>query len=208
MQDKGLKVYGLLLCAGLSGRMGSFKPLLEFNKKSFLENIVLNLSPVCDKIVLVTGYKHREIENVVNNKFDKPLKDKVNLVFNDHYESGMFSSLQRGMRNTLQADWVLYHFIDQPNLRKEFYTEFINQIDAKWDWIQPEYKGRKGHPLLLSRSAVELILESKEDQSLRDISPKIRNKKIWSCNHLEILTDIDTPEEYSDFINANLEQKT
>ncbi|MFH1528500.1 MAG: NTP transferase domain-containing protein [Bacteroidota bacterium] len=40
------KIHGLILSAGLSGRMGKFKPLLHYKGKSFIQNIVFKLNSV------------------------------------------------------------------------------------------------------------------------------------------------------------------
>ncbi|MDZ7765978.1 MAG: nucleotidyltransferase family protein [Melioribacteraceae bacterium] len=52
------KLTGIILSAGLSGRMKAFKPLLKLpNGKTFIQSIVEKLSGVCDEIIVVTGFK-------------------------------------------------------------------------------------------------------------------------------------------------------
>ena len=191
---KLLKIYGLILSAGFSGRMQKFKPLLDYKGKSFIQNIVKQLSTVCDKIIIVTGYKADEIkENILQ------LKNKISyeLVFNPDYERGMFTSLQAGIRAVKGADWVLYHFVDQPGLPKTFYSDLIKQIDENHNWIQPSVKGEKGHPILIRHELFKLIIDASINSNLRDVSRNsIVKKKFWECEYKEIFQDIDKEEDY------------
>jgi len=63
------KIHGLILSAGLSSRMTKFKPLLSYKGKSFLQNIVLGLDFVCEKIIIATGYglKNMDVIAIENN---------------------------------------------------------------------------------------------------------------------------------------------
>ena len=192
---KHLKIYGLILSAGFSGRMQKFKPLLDYKGKFFIQNIMLQLSAVCHKIIIVSGYKANEIkENISQLKY----KIQYELVFNPDYESGMFTSLQAGIRKAQDADWILYHFVDQPGLPDNFYIEFVKQIDSEYNWIQPSYKKRHGHPILLGKDLFELIVNPSVESNLREISKyPIVKKKYWGSGYNEIFQDIDTEEDYN-----------
>jgi CTP:molybdopterin cytidylyltransferase MocA len=188
------EINSVVLAAGLSGRMGKFKPLLEYRGKSFIQNIVIKLNSVCDKTIIVTGFKSNEVEE---NVIQLRLKGKIEYVFNRKYEKGMFTSLQAGLRAAKNPDWVLYHFVDQPGLPEKFYTDFIEQIDDKYSWIQPSFKKQNGHPILIHKSLFDLILKASPDSSLREISKNpVVNKKFWDCEYEEIFQDIDTDEDY------------
>lgn len=175
--------------------MNKFKPLLPYKGKSFIQHIVLKLNPVCEKIIIVTGYKANEVEGNIN---DLTLHSKIKFAFNPDYEKGMFTSLQKGISQAKGCDWVLYHFVDQPGLPENFYPDFIKQTDYDYNWIQPVKKGQKGHPILLGKDLFELIANSHPDSSLKKISnsPEVK-KKYWECDYKEIFQDIDTEEDYS-----------
>jgi molybdenum cofactor cytidylyltransferase len=188
-------IYGIIVSAGLSGRMGKFKPLLNFEGKSFIQNIVLKLNSVCDKVIIVTGYKAELIEDNVNQL---NIYLKIKFVHNENYEKGMFRSLQAGLREAENCDWVLYHFVDQPGLPENFYTEFVKQIDDKHNWLQPEFNGRKGHPLLIKKELIQVILDAPLNSNLRSVSNDQKViKKFWECSYAQILQDIDTPQDYA-----------
>jgi molybdenum cofactor cytidylyltransferase len=192
------KTHGLIVSAGLSSRMGKFKPLLIYKGKSFIQNIVLRLDSVCDKIFVVTGFKAIEVEENVNQL---KIHSKIEFVRNESFKKGMFTSLQAGLVKAVESDWIIYHFVDQPGLPEEFYKEFVNQIDDKHNWIQPKIREQKGHPVLIHNNLIEHILSSSDDSNLREISnDSIVKKKFWKCGYEEIFQDIDTKEDYSKLI--------
>jgi len=192
--DKAI-VTGLVIAAGLSSRMGKFKPLLDYEGKSFLHNIVNKLYSVCDEMVVVTGHNENLIETELNSFQNK---NNILSVFNHEYKDGMFTSLQKGLEQSKNSDWVLYHFIDQPTLPNQFYNDFVEQIDDSFDWIQPKYNGKNGHPILINNRIVNLITEAPHTTNLKEITNNsIITKKYWNCNYSEIHDDIDTIERYN-----------
>lgn len=189
------KINGLIISAGKSGRMKKFKPLLSYKGKSFIQNIVLRLNSVCDKIIIVTGYQSNEVEENVNQL---NIHSKIEYVHNERFEKGMFTSMQAGLAKAIESNWIIYHFVDQPGLPEEFYKEFVEQIDDRHNWIQPKIKEQKGHPILIKRIIFQIILDAPLNTNLRTISndPKVK-KKFWECGYEEIFQDIDTEEDYS-----------
>ena len=192
-----IKINGLIVAAGLSGRMNSFKPLADYKGRSFLVNIILKLEVICDQVFIITGHKadilERSVINYLTKNHQNELLAKLKFVYNDLFQKGMFTSLQKGISAAQNCDWILYHFVDQPGLPNNFYREFINQIDSNYSWIQPSYKNQNGHPILFSKELFELIISSPSDANLREISKnKIVKKKYWDCHYEELFQDIDT----------------
>lgn len=186
-----MRVSGLILAAGLSGRMNSFKPLLKIKNQTIIQVIVDKLLNVCDDVIIVTGFKSDEIKSVIEKS------DRIKFVFNEEYEKGMFTSLKKGLSELSNSDWTIYHFVDQPFLPEIFYSDFVTRIDQNYNWIQPEFNSVKGHPILISRSIYQIILNESDGGSLRSISSNSFIKKfIWSCNYPQIHDDLDTPEEF------------
>jgi len=211
---KDTKLYGLLIAAGKSGRMGNYKPLLTFQGLPFSVGIVIKMLSVCDKVGIVIGYKAEELKNKISEHLTNPdsfpsqLKEKlieinrphlitrVNFIMNGDYKKGMFTSLQCGIKHVKDGDWILYHFVDQPNLLSSFYEEFTSNIDNKFDWIQPKYKDRNGHPILIKNSLFKMIIDSGWESDLKSISSTgLVKKKYWNCSHSQILMDFDRPED-------------
>ncbi len=187
-----VSVEGLLIAAGYSGRMGKFKPLVKYNGESFVSVIARKLLTVCNKVTVVSGYNHKKLEDEIKKIGSK----NIQVVYNPLFAEGMFSSLKKGLEFIDPTAWVIYHFVDQPNLPDVFYKNFVSKINETVNWIQPVNKGRKGHPILFDAFIIELIKNTGLNSSLRDIS---RNKKIkkyfYETDHSQIFTDIDKPED-------------
>ncbi len=189
-----IKISGLVVSAGLSTRMGSFKPLLHHKNKSFIRNILSKLDSVCDEIIVVTGHNRKLIETELRTF---PIANRIKTVVNKNYKEGMLTSLQSGLRKLLDSDWVLYHFVDQPTLPIIFYKDFITQIDNRFDWIQPRYEGKNGHPILINKRVVKKIIEASAKNNLKELTQSSNiKKKYWNCNYPEIHDDVDTIERY------------
>ena len=85
----------------------------------------------------------------------------------------------------------------------KFYNDFTTQICDGDEWIQPVFKGIKGHPIIFRINVADKILNCEADKSLRDINKSIANKKYWNCNYPEVLDDIDTKSDYNKIITKN-----
>jgi len=187
------KVSGVLLTAGLSSRMGEFKPLLKINNKTFLQIILKKLFLICDEVIVVAGHEYERIHEELSeiNFNQKPV-----LIFNQNHVDGMFSSLKEGI-NKSSNDLVIYHFVDQPGLPEQFYRDFVMQINTDYNWFQPVNKGRTGHPIIIGKEVIDLIKHSERSTNLRDLSSnKIIKKYLWDCNTDMIFQDIDTIVDY------------
>ena len=209
------QICGLLIASGFSGRMGRLKSLLDIGGASFITGISLKLSLVCDKVLVVLGYEKDLIEAGLNNELKqmensdssllcavaKRTANKLEIVYNDNYDKGMFTSLQMGINRIQEYSWVLYHFVDQPALPKSFYFKFVEKINSDCKWIQPVHEERSGHPLLLSGSVCEKIRDADKSDNLRNLLAASKAARCaWECPYPEVLDDIDTIEEYNNMI--------
>jgi len=194
-----MMITGIILSAGYSSRMSEFKPLALYKGKSFVENIIIKLNEVCEKVIIVTGYKKELLkEEILKNK---KITDKIVFVHNKNFDVGMFGSIQAGILECADCDWAVIHQVDQPALPQKFYGDFINEIDNKHNWVQPKYKDKCGHPVLVNKSLFGLILNEKVESNLKIVSGnKMFIKKIWECDYREILQDIDTEKDYRDLV--------
>lgn len=181
--------------------MKKFKPLADYKGKTFIHNIITKLDNICDEIVVVTGFNFDELKaettKSLKNENQSNVIKKIKFVFNESFQKGMFTSLQKGISEATNCDWLLYHFVDQPGLTENFYFDFIKQANNNCNWIQPLHKELKGHPIFIGRDLFELILNSPSDSNLREISKNSKvKKKFWDCDYKEIFQDIDTDQDY------------
>ena len=87
-------ISALIVAAGLSRRMGSFKPLLPLGNATVIENTVAGaLAGGAECAVVVTGYRGGEVETVLYHRFG----DTVRCVRNpDFAATDMLRSVQLG----------------------------------------------------------------------------------------------------------------
>ncbi len=179
--------------------MTELKALMAFKGKPFLGSIIQKLASVCESIVVVTGHEsekiQKETQTFLNGQTHLENK-KIIWSFNPDYQKGMFSSLQTGLQALEKNAWVLYHFVDQPTLPAKFYFDFISELDDKYDWLQPTYQAKNGHPILFSPNVARDILNAQTSQSLREIKKNKKiSKKYWTCNFPQVLQDFNSIED-------------
>jgi len=198
---------GLLIASGLSSRISGFKPLLQYKGKSFLFTIIEKMLAALSNIVIVVGHEHLLLLDELETHFHSSLQklnnklwqidSRITILFNENYQKGMFTSLQLGAKQLKDSDWILYHFIDQPNIPKEFYSEILKQQTESRKWVQPLFKGVKGHPILFDKKVSSKIIDADYSSNLREVlNDESLIKRFWGCNFPQVLEDIDTDDDY------------
>jgi len=186
-------INAIVLAAGESKRMGKSKPLLRFNDKTFLDQIISALRDSdVDRITIVLGAKAEMIKNSID-------LSGTNIVINKDYQKGQLSSLIAAIEDTPQeTDAILVCLVDNPFITKEV----INKIIAKFretnnPIIVPVFNGQRGHPTLFSRSLFSELVNAPEEQGARYVLHSNAEKVLeLETSESTILTGIDTPEDY------------
>jgi molybdenum cofactor cytidylyltransferase len=186
-------ISGILLAAGKSERMGSFKQLLAINGKSFVECCVDNLAAAgLDEIVVVTGHNEAAVRGVLEGR-------NVRFAHNPEYERGMASSIICGFRGiSPRSDAVVIALVDQPLVQPATIHQLILAYEAERPAIiVPTHQGKNGHPIVISITLAEAVLAMDIDVGLREVL-RIHQHQI---KHVEvespaILIDFDYPEDY------------
>lgn len=190
----------ILLAAGNSSRMGTSKQMLFFNNKPLLRNMVeIAMASHIAHIIVVLGANLEE--------HTKALKDcPVTLAFNVDWEKGMGSSLQTGLKKALElypaVQGVMVLVCDQPLLS----SIHINRLAETYRESQPmaiasQYNGVNGVPAVFDRSVFSNLMRLDVKAGARDVLKKIE-KHIVTIPFEGGLIDIDTPEEYRNFIKG------
>ncbi len=176
----------VVLAAGLSSRAHKYKMALDFNGSTVIENCIVNMYDVVDKIIVVGGYNFSLIESIVSKY------KKVKLIYNDKYESGMFSSVRLGINSVISDNFFLipgdYALVDD--------YVYLKMLDYKSDAsiIIPSYKGKKGHPVLFKDSSIKSAINHNFN-NLREVINYIGFETL-EVDRDGILYDIDTYEDY------------
>jgi len=182
-----MKAECVILAAGLSSRMGKNKMLLEIAGKTVIERCINAFYESCSKIIVVTGKYHEDIKQYL-----MPYT-KVNLVYNEDYRQGMFSSVKAGIKH-VEAERFFITPGDYPLLK----TDTIrHMLKTTGNYVVPVYQGEQGHPVLLDKRFIPVILASTLN-SLRDCLESFSSEKQkLSVDDNGIMTDIDTMQEYN-----------
>ncbi len=189
-----LPVDGVLAAAGKSERMGRWKMLLPLEESTVIDVSLETMRSVCGRVILVAGYRGEELESRFAGRTD------VQVVLNRNYEDGMFSSVKRGFRE-VETDWFFFGLGDMPLIQEETYRALLGaagfssgRTEGRFQAVIPTYRGREGHPVLLSRAVGRKVTERK-DTTLREVI------KTFDVLHIPvgdpgIVEDLDTTADY------------
>ena len=186
-------ISAIVLAAGLSSRMGRFKPLLPYGECTVIEQIVTVLlkSPV-EEVIVVTGFKGQTIETQLKSW-------PVTLVNNPDYATGeMLTSLHVGLSAvSTESTAILLTLGDQPAIQSEVVEKVIAAShDNHESIIIPSYQRRRGHPLLIPRDYWKEIYSLSHGHTLRDFLRLINNIFHVEVYTSTILRDMDTISDY------------
>lgn len=181
-----MSVDGVILAAGYSSRANAFKMELKIDEKAILQRCIESLYDECNKIIVVSGYKHEKIKKLVKNYFN------VEVVYNEDFHKGMFSSVKKGIKN-VTAERFLITPGDYPLISKEVVKKILKE---KNEIVIPSFNKKGGHPLLLKSNLIREILIEPEDSNLKIYLSKKQ------CSYLNIddegiVLDVDTMEDYN-----------
>jgi len=186
-------INGIILAAGESKRMGSPKALLAFEGKTFLEHIisVLKRCPL-DTITVVLGADAKTIRESVN-------LTQTNVVVNSNYEEGQLSSLIAGLDSLpARSEAVVVCLVDMPFVTEQIVSAIVRTFkETHPSIVVPVYEGRRGHPVLFSKSVYEELRNAPPDQGARWVV----NADVSRIRHVEVpdegvVITINTPDDY------------
>lgn len=189
------RIAALILAAGRSSRMGDFKPLLPLGETTVIGRAIENFEEAgVDSILVVAGFAAERLIPALR-------KRGVAWVVNQDHDRGMYSSLRAGvlhLASSCEAFFVLP--ADHPFVRPATITALMSAFRHREDSIsvcRPAYRGRRGHPPLISSRLVPVILDFNEDGGLRQLL-SLHEKETLTVDGDDpgILVDLDSREDY------------
>ena len=183
----------MILAAGLSSRMGAFKPLLEIEGVTLLDRAVRlfsghDISP----IVVVAGYQAESIGQHLSGT-------KTRVVINEQFREGMFTSIRAGaavLKDDCPAFFLLP--VDIPLVSVGTIDKLLEARAAAESFAiyHPVYEGRKGHPPLLTSGLVESLLAYQGEGGMRGFLRQHSHKaRLVEVDDPHIHHDVDTKKE-------------
>ena len=193
-----IRTDSVLLSAGLSQRMGTDKALLQINGKRIISGILEKLSLFSEKIVIILGANYHKVKKIVMDEITD-IK-KVEFIYNENYQEGMFSSILKGFSSVSGKNPILLQMIDQPFISVETYQELLDNLDSDHLIFQPYFPGKIihfGHPLLFSHSFKDILLTHKNKKNLREVMVLFNDKrKLIAVNDKSIYQNLNDPVEF------------
>lgn len=185
-----MAVEGIILAAGLSSRAKTYKMTLNIGNKTVIERVIDNMLSVCSRITVVGGYKIENLEPIIQKY------ENVQLVFNENFMDGMFSSVKKGF-SCVKEEAFFFTPGDYPLIDDMVYKQLLNNSG---EIVIPTYEGRKGHPILIKSSLIKEILEGYKYSNLREFITSKRPALVPVHNE-GILLDIDTINDYNHILD-------
>ena len=195
-----MKTGAVITAAGMSSRMGEFKPMLNIGSISVAQRIIATLQQCgISRIVVVTGYNAEELERHL-------AKSGVIFLRNENYKTTeMFASVCNGLSYLRKkCDRILFTPVDIPLFRADTIEKLLKKHT---DVVYPVCDGIKGHPILLSSKAVNSILGYNGEGGLAGALKHLDITE--SYVHIDdegILYDADTPEEFDKLLEYHNSQ--
>lgn len=184
--------------------MGTDKALLPWPPSSggsptgqtFLSSAIHALSPFSEMVIVIAGENEANLAPVA-------YAHGAFLVRNPSPEQGQFSSLQVGLQAVLSygRDAAIVTLVDRPPASSAVLSALITAFMAAaigiWA-VVPEYQGKHGHPIVLGREMIEVLLKAPPTSTARDLEHQNQSHiRYIQVDDPTVTLNIDTPEEYA-----------
>lgn len=192
------KYSAIILSAGKSSRMGVPKFSLKVNPTTtFLENIINEyIAFGCNEIVVVLNLKGA----LFLEQLKLRLPQDLTVVINQHPEWERFYSLKLGAKGLKIPTSSFVSNIDNPFVNQDV-LKSIALTSGGFNYVNPTYNGKGGHPFLISEKVIADLIAEEEDQiHLKEFLGRYTKRGV-EVNDNKILLNINTEEEYKRFFN-------
>ncbi len=172
----------VILSGGESRRMGSPKALLDYQGRPFLEHLIqATRHPKIGTSRVVLGANAESIQ-------EKLKLNPATVIVNFDWEKGQLSSIQAALRSLRkeETDGIVLCLIDHPLISAALVSHLIQQFyESGKSIIVPTFNGKRGHPVLFSRSLFDELLDAPLEVGARAV--------VW--NHPADILEVPTEEE-------------
>ena len=193
--------YGaVVVAAGLSSRMGAFKPLLKLGTQSVVQHVISSFRQAgVDHIAIITGHNAAELKKHLKNA-------DVIFLHNAQYQTTqMFDSAKIGLSYMKECcDRVFFTPVDIPLFTSKTVARLMKSDAAL---VSPVHEQKQGHPILMSTAVIDTVLQDSGEGGLKGAFQRSEIPMTHvPVNDPGILRDADTPEEFK-LLLAGFEQQ-
>ena len=195
-----MPICALITAAGMSSRMGDFKPMMNIGSISIAQRVAATFQQAgVDRIVMVTGFHADELERHLAG-------NGIVFLRNEQYETTqMFDSVRIGLDYLKdKCDRVLFTPVDIP-----LFTAATVQalLDSGAELACPVCGGETGHPTLIAGRLIPAILADSGEGGLRGALERCGAEMTRvPVRDRGVLHDADTPEDYRALLSYHNEQ--
>ena len=193
-----MKCCAVVVAAGLSSRMKSFKPLLPICGRPAIVHLLHTLfSAGVSHCIVVTGHRHEDIQRVCASL------DSITFVHNPNYAvTQMFDSARLGFAAVPpDCNRVLFTPADVPLIPSEVVATLTERDDPL---LFPSYQMRRGHPMALDSTYLPYLLTYTGPGGLRGALALLPIPPAYLVvNDPRVLLDMDTPSDYQTLLQFN-----
>ena len=192
----------VVVAAGMSSRMGDFKPMLSIGSISVAQRVVATLKQAgAARVVVVTGYNAEELERHLASS-------GVVFLRNENYRTThMFDSALIGLRYLRdKCRQVLFTPVDIPLFTAATVDALLT---SGAELACPVCGGTRGHPILMSANVIDRVLEDSGEGGLSGALSRCGvPMTLVEVDDPGILHDADTPEDYRELLRMHNSQLT
>ena len=184
---------GVILAAGASQRMGRPKAGLRFEGKTFFARVLEGLTAASlDPIVVVVGAHRAAVTRALGSPY---------IIVNHDPSRGQLSSLRLALGHLSApggtATGVVVALVDHPLVARSTVAALVQAVQAADQPILvPNYRGRRGHPVVFMRDVWDELLATPDRLGARAV---VRRDPRRVCDvpvdDPGILVDVDTPAD-------------
>jgi len=163
-----VRLNGLVLAAGLSSRMGAFKPLMRIGEKTLIEHSVVSLLHCAGSVTVVLGCRAGDVRAVLSGAFPP---ERVNFALNPAYETtDMLFSVKAGIPKVADCDAFFLLPGDMPAVDAGTLAALAAALANTAAAVAiPIMEGRRKHPPLIRACCRKDILSYDGEGGLRAI---------------------------------------
>lgn len=195
-----MNIGAVIVAAGMSSRMGDFKPMLNIGSISIAQRIIATFHQAdVTKIVMVTGYNALTLERHLAN-------NGVIFLRNENYETTqMFDSAKIGLKYMRdKCDKVLFTPVDIPLFTANTVTTLLN---SGAELACPVCDGKTGHPILISSAIIDKLLADSGERGLQGAISRCGVEMTQvEVSDQGVLHDADTPDDYKALLQYHNKQ--
>ncbi|MFC4699053.1 NTP transferase domain-containing protein [Glaciecola siphonariae] len=207
MQAPTFCLHALLLAGGQSKRFGAIKQLLNIGSTTMLAHAVDQISHNdLHALTVVHGAHSKSVaRELVAIERVWPHQDIcLNVVFNEHWHTGMGSSIASGIASMPRhISHVMICLVDQVALSSSDYARLIAFAkQAPENVVCAVYSGIYGVPAIFPRAYFEDLAQISGDKGAKLLLQALQadDAAISGVDMPKASIDIDTPEDYQNWL--------